>query len=190
MRNRTRNQKGYTLVEALVVVGIIGLVSVVTIPNFISLYRSNKIKGSARQFTQDLRTARQISVTEYMPMKISFNTGVGAGSYTLFQGDFDSTEPDGISWTVYNPNGVTPAPWPRTMDDEVYFASTQFKDTPDDANDAKDIVFMNNGKILWTSDHVTTTTAETQNIVIRTTMNVPRDEYEVTVTQAGRIRTP
>lgn len=180
MRDRS-NQQGYTLVEALIVVGIIGIVSMVTIPNFISLYRSSKIKGASRQFVQDLRTARQTSVTEYKPMKISFETGVGKGSYTLWEGEFDSSKTDGIAWTEV---------WTKDMDETVYFLGTDFKDSKDDSNDAIDIVFISNGKIEWTTDHVNSTTAEAQGVTIKTELDVPRDSYEATITRNGRIRLP
>ena len=43
-RLRPRNQRGYSLAEVLTVVAIIGILSLVTVPNFISLYNSGRIK--------------------------------------------------------------------------------------------------------------------------------------------------
>ena len=47
MRLNRTNQRGYTLTEALVVVAIIGMISLVAVPNFIALYRGAKMKERA-----------------------------------------------------------------------------------------------------------------------------------------------
>ena len=63
MRKKGCTQAGYSLTEMLTVIAIIGMLALVMVPNFISFYNSNKMKSSMRNFTTDLRSARQLAGT-------------------------------------------------------------------------------------------------------------------------------
>src|SRR5436309_322557 len=60
-----RRQQGYSLVEMLVVLAIIGLMSVITIPQFINYQQSMKLKSALRVLNNDLINARQLAITRY-----------------------------------------------------------------------------------------------------------------------------
>ena len=47
----SRSSRGYSLAELLTVDAIIGIVSLVTVPNFIQYYRSAKMKTSINRFS-------------------------------------------------------------------------------------------------------------------------------------------
>lgn len=70
-----RSQRGYSLMEMLVVVAIIGVLMLVTIPNFMTMRKSTIVKGSMRQFTQDLRAARQRAVSRSSLTRITWVEG-------------------------------------------------------------------------------------------------------------------
>src|SRR2546423_10800404 len=78
-------QRGYSLPEMLVVMAIIGILSLIVVPNFMSFYRSTKLKSSMRQFTTDLRGARQRAVADNSITKLVFKTDVQGGGYTIYE---------------------------------------------------------------------------------------------------------
>ncbi|MFH1822554.1 MAG: hypothetical protein ABH830_02525 [Patescibacteria group bacterium] len=65
--------KGYLLIDVLVVLGIIALLSTISIP-FIKKYQPNlKLSGTARDLVADLRLAQQLTVTEQVAHAVIFN---------------------------------------------------------------------------------------------------------------------
>src|SRR5688500_7419536 len=157
---RTPAQQGYSLVEALVVVAIIGLISVVTVPNFISLYRAGRIKSSVRNFNSDLRAARQRAVARYRPVKVTFSPG--ANTYAVFEGTRDPATKK-ITWDANRVAG-------RTMEQTVSFFTdatyVTFADQDDPVDGFRDIVFKENGTIETTG-----------KVFIRTDFEIPKNFY-------------
>jgi prepilin-type N-terminal cleavage/methylation domain-containing protein len=70
-----RAQSGYSLVEMLTVVAIIGVVSLVTVPQFLAYQRSNQLKTSMRQVMNDLRSVRQQAISMRTDARLRFKTG-------------------------------------------------------------------------------------------------------------------
>lgn len=56
------DRRGLTLVELVVLIGIIGLVTAMAIPQFASFTRSNQLATSADRFAADLQMARSMSI--------------------------------------------------------------------------------------------------------------------------------
>ena len=56
------DRKGLTLVELIVLIGIIGLVTAMALPQFSSFTRSNQLATSADRLTADLQMARSMSI--------------------------------------------------------------------------------------------------------------------------------
>jgi len=67
-----RAQGGYSFAEVLVVVAIIGIVSLVSVPQFIAYQRSSALKSSMRQVMNDLRFARQKAIVEHRQTRLRF----------------------------------------------------------------------------------------------------------------------
>lgn len=170
MKRTDRDQSGYSLAEALVVVAIIGLVSLVTIPNFVSYMRGQRVKSAARQFVMDLREARQTAISEYHPTRIGFESGNDKRTYRFFDGVYDTSANGGIAWTEVEQT---------EMFETLYFGTTTFADSADDDN-LLDIIFLTNGSVSMPSVQST--------LQIRTDIDVARPIYTVTVSKAGRIR--
>lgn len=84
-----RRQSGYSLAEMLVVVAIIGLVSLVSVPQFISYQRSNRLKTSMRQVMSDLRIARAQAIALRTQTRIRFISN--ASRYFVEQQNADGT---------------------------------------------------------------------------------------------------
>lgn len=65
------NQDGKTLLELLVVVGIIGLVSMLAVPNFLTLNSRTQVRCATEEIASDLRLARQLAITHRDRVRIT-----------------------------------------------------------------------------------------------------------------------
>ena len=181
---------GYSLAEALVALAIIGMISLVAIPNFMQYMRAGKIKSAVRQFSGDLRGARQLAVSRNIRTKISFDVT-----------NTDPNLPPGERWTyrIYQqrPNGTWLAVTmdargvqtnpTREMEESVWIVDSDFADITgdvdeitDDAGADRDIVFFPNGTLANSSGN--------NSILLRTRYDVPSYQYRITISPSGAIR--
>ena len=167
-----RAERGFSLPELLVVVAIMGLMHLVSIPNFLVFLQSNKMKTSLRVLNTDIRAARQRAVTRNSFTRITFRTGLGSNDYRVFE-SLDR----GDTWLA--------APYiSRRLEEPVYFHSSGFDDTaPATPDTAPDIIFRNDGAV---EDHPGGTD---DFIVIRTTHNIPKSQFTIRISPAGAVRT-
>lgn len=174
MRRTTHAARGYSLAEALVVVAIIGVISLVSVPNFMAMQRSGKIKAGIRLLSSDLRAARQQAVTSYRPTMVSLGT-TAAEKYSWFVYDWNGT-----AW-VQRKEGILE---PETAVDNrtVYFTAIGFPDVePVGALDGRpDIIFETNGGIRNPPVDPT--------LKVRIDANISKKEYLVTVSPSGSVK--
>lgn len=171
---RTYAQRGYSVVEMLVVVAIIGILMLVTVPNFMAMRRSSIVKGSLRQFTNDLRAARQRAVTASSLVRVAY-TNNGRTYYIL-----ESTD-NGTKWDQVGTN-------PKYLQENVYFESASgasaFTNTVDDKElgTLPDIVFERNG--------VARAPNGMGEVLIKTTYTeIAKPTYTVSVRTTGMVST-
>jgi len=55
----TRNSSGFTLIEMMVVIGIIGVIIAIAVPNFAAMQAKARIRAGAYEIAQDLRQIRE-----------------------------------------------------------------------------------------------------------------------------------
>lgn len=67
-----KQAKGFTAVELMIVIAILGILAVVAIPNFISQMPKYRLNGAARQVMGDLMQARMKAVGQNNEFKIFF----------------------------------------------------------------------------------------------------------------------
>lgn len=190
MKVQQRHQAGYTLVEMLTVVAIVGVLALVTVPAFITFYQSNKMKTSMRNFTSDLRSVRQYAITRGRQTALSYATGTNARTYDYYLGD---KALNSVSWTnITN----TAALATRVLDNVVYFP-TNGASTPQTFTDVLDcstppcvagtdgridVIFFPDGRVQLPSG------VTVGQITIMTDMKIPKSQYTINVTPSGRVQ--
>jgi Tfp pilus assembly protein FimT len=159
----------------LVVISIIGLISLVTVPNFVVYQRSAKLKTSLRQLTNDIRYTRQLAISRNCRTKLSFETDTVAApavsSYKLYE---ERTHPTsgGRSWAQIGSG---------KLDKTVYFFTTNFPaDTsPEDNDTLNDVIFQPNGTIG-------NQPVAGGNIGMRTDQKIPKKVITITFSITGQ----
>ena len=174
MRPRRLDQRGYSLAEALVVVAIIGLVTMVAVPNFISLYRGAQVKGAVMRFTNDLRAARQRAVTTYRPVMVS------VGTTTTEKYSYWISTWNGTAWTTATKRDLEPESSLALK--KVYFSDLPSNGFPDSVNsdERKDIIFETNGGVR--------SPPVNPIMRIRTDLNIPKSVFTITVYGSGSVK--
>lgn len=71
--SRVKNQQGRFLIDLLVVIGIIALMTTISIPYFRKYQPNLKLNGAARELTSDIRLAQQLTITEQVVHLVDFD---------------------------------------------------------------------------------------------------------------------
>lgn len=161
------DQAGYSLAELLVVVAIIGIISLVTVPNFIGLMKASKMKSSLRALSSDIRTARQRAISQYKKVKITFATGA-AGTRTYGMYDYGGLDASGN--TIWTQVGTD-----KKLEENVYFYDSTFTDKDVPADSKPDLIFTTTGGLEPISPAPTE-----YSITLRTDANIAQSQYKLT----------
>jgi prepilin-type N-terminal cleavage/methylation domain-containing protein len=114
----TKNQRGFSLTEMMVVVAILGIMGLIAVPSLVTALPGYRLKGSARDLCSNMRRARSLAVKQNHNVTIQFNhdnntyiidnservalpegVSFGHGNATAPPGDAASLPSDGISFT-------------------------------------------------------------------------------------------
>ena len=74
-RPRLRNRRGFTLVEILLVVAIIGITSMIAMPSFVRSIRGNRLRSATRSVVMGGRYARSMALLVQQPVALAFDLG-------------------------------------------------------------------------------------------------------------------
>jgi len=87
-RERTRHGRGssagFTLIDTLVTVALLGIVSAIAIPAMSSVLDSMRVGMGARDVERELQAARLLAVSSNRPIRVRFNCPA-AGQYRLVE---------------------------------------------------------------------------------------------------------
>lgn len=82
-KQNTVSSGGFTLMEVLVVIGIIGILSMVAIPTISSTLPKYQLRAAARELVVDFKKARAEAVKRNRDVLIEFAPSAGGGSYLV-----------------------------------------------------------------------------------------------------------
>ena len=83
MEGTSSTQKGFTLVEAVIVLLIIGIVTAMAIPHFQKFAANANLRAAARDLVADFSILKQRAMSENMVYKITFNDGEDLNNYAI-----------------------------------------------------------------------------------------------------------
>ena len=87
-----KNRKGFTLTEVTVVLSLLGIMSAISVPSYISWLPRHKLQTSVRQIYDDMQLAKIRAVKDNTYACITFD--IANDNYSVF------LDPDGsLSWT-------------------------------------------------------------------------------------------
>jgi len=101
---RKINSNGYSLIEIVMVIALLGLLSTVAFPNFKRTMSKYKLEVAAYELAQNIRLTQQKSISEGIPCKIVFDLNQKNGYQMLSSGRGKFIKlPSGVffEWTTY-----------------------------------------------------------------------------------------
>jgi len=110
MRYKNRNERGFTLLETLIVMGIMFILAGITIFKSFGSMQSYQANAAMDIVRSQLRVARQLAISQRRNVQVSFNTALTPPTmtYTVQAGNYaGSTEANGKAVTMPLPNQVT-----------------------------------------------------------------------------------
>src|SRR5438105_8396800 len=140
---------GFSLVEMLVVIALIGVLSLISVPAFINFRNSNTFRADLRTFTADLRSARQYAISNSMYVRVELDQPLTANpskNYRFFKssGPCEDTLCATATWTTLSMPGATANV--KRLDPPVWFDSTSAL-ADIGANSKPDIIYHPNGSM-------------------------------------------
>jgi len=166
-------ERGFSLAEMLVVVAIIGTMTLVLVPNFISMYNSSRFKASARTLASSLRNARQQAIAGNTRTKLSFAvTGTEPRSFIVQIQERD-IQAGTTSWRTVRSGDLGKS---------FRFSGTGFLDIATGDGGLRDVIFLPNGTI----ENLPGAEAN-RYIEISTTIKVPKPQYRLNFMPSGNV---
>jgi prepilin-type N-terminal cleavage/methylation domain-containing protein len=65
-------EHGFTVIELVVVIGVLGIISAIAIPNFLSYLQAAQTRGAAQEVATLLNQARQLAITRNRSVMVAF----------------------------------------------------------------------------------------------------------------------
>ncbi len=206
-----KKKKGFTLIETLVVVAIIGLIVMVGYPAFNNFYQMYKFRTTMNQFVTDIRAARQLAITVNRPVKITRvdpkdypSAGKSEFGYAIYI--LNSTDIENYGGTLTNWKEAAPsknacgekAEKPRFFLTPVSVKSHTFLSI-EGGEENFDIVFLPTGEVysdkyppksgvyLDFSEDVENPKNNKPRVILQTPANVSFNRYSIYLARSGKI---
>jgi len=94
MKHHLSNTKGFRLIELLVIIGIIGILTTIAVPSWISGIPKYKLGAGARELLSAMNLARMTAIKENSNVVLSFDPGTGSLTAYVDNGEGGGTTDD------------------------------------------------------------------------------------------------
>jgi prepilin-type N-terminal cleavage/methylation domain-containing protein len=167
--------RGFSLAEMLVVVAIIGMLSLISVPAFINFRASNTFRSALRVFIDDVRFARQYSITHTVDVLIEFDAPGNTSTSKHYA--FYSSPNNGTNWNMLNVPGANGNV--KTLPQQVWIDSTT--SIPLSGSTPR-IVYHPNGSVTLSSG-----AANGQVVLGSTWTRMAFDRYTIVLSPSGQL---
>ena len=175
--NRHRSG-GYSLMEILVVIAIIGILSLVTVPAFMNFQRRNHVRSALRSFTGDLRSFRQLAISKNVYVRVRFSAN--NRDYSAWQ-----SRDLGVNWRPLKLGTIGEGSNTRTLPETLAFSANTYNDSDNPVDALPDIDFRPDG----TAGDFVGSTATAGTITLRTEWKDILNQVVVDVSTTGQLTT-
>jgi prepilin-type N-terminal cleavage/methylation domain-containing protein len=108
LAGRFRSPAGFSLVELMTVLGVVGVIMAIAAPTVRNHIALQEVRGAARGLVDVLRDARDSAVNEGVPRYVLFDSSMTPREYRMFKFSGGNWVPDGGVFEL--PGSVTFAP--------------------------------------------------------------------------------
>jgi len=174
-----RSEGGFSLVEMLVVIALIGILSLISVPAFMNYRNQSTFRADLRNFTHDLRMVRQYAIANSVQTRVAVDFGSQSSKNYYFYSSADN----GATWTPLVLAGSSgPAGNMKVMDGLVWINSVS--GLPDADGDSR-----NNDIVYWPSGAMTLGSGATSaQVVLRCAWKkIAYDTFTIGLSASGQV---
>jgi prepilin-type N-terminal cleavage/methylation domain-containing protein len=196
-RRRSSSRAGFSAVEMLIVLALLGMMMLISIPALMDFFRSMRVRTGAQRFVSHIRLCRQIAVTRRARVAMTIT-----GSGNTVDPEYHAFEDGNNDFTQASDEVDVVRRDTQLKKDYVWISDIYNDDTPADdhdssidsvidANEVK-LWFYPNGQVLRVEGDpaVAQTTDTMLRIRLHGRINASRcDEWEVSLNRPGKVAT-